>query len=228
MSKSNSSNKKKIAIALMSTLFCAGNGNRNNISAMNTIEKNKTQNPQTLTAVRGAAVRNNQSSKQGLTKNQKLAIVTVVTALVVVSAIGFTILGGKSGPDQQSKNPESGKNEKGYDYVKEVCKRLDGSKYSSMLESFNKAVAKIKSCEFSTEEAEHLAAFLKVVKGEKKVLKRGGVYEPFMFGNNEICVDLDDGMTYRLYFKIGAFEIQKRERSNYSSEVFSLQLSYYQ
>lgn len=53
MSKSNSSNKKKIAIALMSTLFCAGNGNRNNISAMNTIEKNKTQSSQTLAAVGG-------------------------------------------------------------------------------------------------------------------------------------------------------------------------------
>ncbi len=51
MSRSNK-NKKKVAIALMSTLFCAGNGNRNNISAMNTIE-NKAQSPQTIVAVGG-------------------------------------------------------------------------------------------------------------------------------------------------------------------------------
>ena len=59
----------------------------NRASAM---DASKIQNPQTVAAVGGATSRNNQSVKQGLSKNQELAIVGAAS-LTVVSAIGFTI-----------------------------------------------------------------------------------------------------------------------------------------
>lgn len=61
----------------------------NRTSAMNA---NKAQNPQPVVAVGGATSRNNRSVKQGLSKNQKLAIGGAVS-LAVVSAVGFTIWG---------------------------------------------------------------------------------------------------------------------------------------
>ena len=61
----------------------------NRASAM---DASKIQNPQTVAAVGGATSRNNQSVKQGLSKNQELAIVGAAS-LAVVSAIGLTIWG---------------------------------------------------------------------------------------------------------------------------------------
>lgn len=86
MSKAKNNNKKKIAIALMSTLFCAGNGNRNNISAMHTIEKNKTQNPQTLAAVRGGTLDNKNTKISNTTKGllALLGLAVLVTTGVIV------------------------------------------------------------------------------------------------------------------------------------------------
>lgn len=86
MSKAKNNNKKKIAIALMSTLFCAGNGNRNNISAMHTIEKNKTQNPQTLAAVGGGTLDNKNTKISNTTKGllALLGLAVLVTTGVIV------------------------------------------------------------------------------------------------------------------------------------------------
>lgn len=83
----------------------------NRTSAMNA---NKAQNPQPVVAVGGATSRNNRSVKQGLSKNQKLAIGGAVS-LAVVSAVGFTIWGvtrnkNKSGsPSDGEQNGEQAK-----------------------------------------------------------------------------------------------------------------------
>ena len=83
----------------------------NRTSAMNA---NKAQNPQPVVAVGGATFRNNRSVKQGLSKNQKLAIGGAVS-LAVVSAVGFTIWGvtrnkNKSGsPSDGEQNGEQAK-----------------------------------------------------------------------------------------------------------------------
>ncbi|MBR0183932.1 MAG: hypothetical protein IJQ10_02070 [Clostridia bacterium] len=83
----------------------------NRTSAMNA---NKAQNPQPVVAVGGATSRNNRSVKQGLSKNQKLAIGGTVS-LAVVSAVGFTIWGvtrnkNKSGsPSDGEQNGEQAK-----------------------------------------------------------------------------------------------------------------------
>ena len=69
----------------------------NRTSAMNA---NKAQNPQPVVAVGGATSRNNRSVKQGLSKNQKLAIGGAVS-LAVVSAVGFTIWGVKLHNDKK-------------------------------------------------------------------------------------------------------------------------------
>ena len=83
-------NKIALFLTCMSIL-----GNRT--SAMNT---NKVQNPQTVAAVGRVTSRNNQSVKQGLTKNQKWAIGAAVS-LAVVSAAGFTIWGVKRHNDKK-------------------------------------------------------------------------------------------------------------------------------
>jgi len=83
-------NKIALFLTCMSIL-----GNRT--SAMNT---NKVQNPQTVAAVGRVTARNNQSVKQGLTKNQKWAIGAAVS-LAVVSAAGFTIWGVKRHNDKK-------------------------------------------------------------------------------------------------------------------------------
>ena len=82
----------------------------NRTSAMNT---NKAQNPQSVAAVRrGVTSRNNQSVRQGLTKNQKLGIIAAAS-FVVASAVGFTIWGvnrsKNSNPNNGEQNSEQTK-----------------------------------------------------------------------------------------------------------------------
>jgi len=65
--------------------------------------------PQSLVAVGGGRTpRNDQSVKQGLTKNRKLGITAAITTLVAVPVIAFTIWGikrhSKSEQDQHEKN----------------------------------------------------------------------------------------------------------------------------
>ena len=221
-------NKVALFLTCMSVL-----GNK--ISAVNT---NKSQSPQTVAAVGGATSRSNQSVKQGLTKNQKLAI-GAIASLVGITAIGLTIWGvkkhldnknkGNEGKNKQDKenieNTTSGKRDDdkgGCDYVSEVNKRLSLSNKNSMMETFNKAVNMIKNNKFSDKDTKEFAEFLKVVKGEKKVLEKG-MFGAFTFSNNEIFVDLDDRMTYGLYFGINHFEIQKIDGTQV---VYSLKLSY--
>ena len=137
--------RDKIALFLACTSVLGGK-----TQAMNT----KGSNPQTVAAVGGAVSRSNKSVKQGLTKNQKLAI-AVAASVVGVTAIGLIILGvekhldNKNDPNKNKgnkggnkdnidedgshknnddvKNPKSNKkdvNEEGYDYVSEVNNRL--------------------------------------------------------------------------------------------------------
>ena len=137
--------RDKIALFLACTSVLGGK-----TQAMNT----KGSNPQTVAAVGGAVSRSNKSVKQGLTKNQKLAI-AVAASVVGVTAIGLIILGVKKHLDNKNdpnknkgnkggnkdnidedgshknnddvKNPKSNKkdvNEEGYDYVSEVNNRL--------------------------------------------------------------------------------------------------------
>ena len=93
--------RDKIALFLtcMSVL-----GNRT--SAMNT---NKAQNPQTVAAVGWAASRDNQSVKQGLSKNQKLAI-TVIASIVGVAAIVSTIWGVRKHLNKKNVDPNQSEN----------------------------------------------------------------------------------------------------------------------
>ncbi len=57
------------------------------------MDENKPKSPQSLVAVGGATSRDNQSVKQGLTKNQKLGITAAITTLVAVPAVALTIWG---------------------------------------------------------------------------------------------------------------------------------------
>ncbi len=81
-------------------------------SAMNT---NKAQNPQSLVAVGGATFRDNQSVKQGLTKNQKIGIGAAITALAAVPVIAFTIWGIKRHSKSEQDQHEKTKNDKKFD-----------------------------------------------------------------------------------------------------------------
>jgi hypothetical protein len=84
--------KDKIALFLACASVLGGKTQAMNI--------NKAQSPQTVAAVGGAASRNNQSDKQRLTKNQKLAI-GGAASLAVVSAVGLTIWGVKRHNDKK-------------------------------------------------------------------------------------------------------------------------------
>ena len=77
--------RDKVALFLACTSILGGK-----IQAM---DANKAKTPQTVAAVGGATSRNNQS-KQGLSKNQKLGVITAAS-LVVASVVGFTIWGVK-------------------------------------------------------------------------------------------------------------------------------------
>ncbi len=77
--------RDKVALFLACTSILGGK-----IQAM---DANKAKTPQTVAAVGGATSRNNQS-KQGLSKNQKLGVITAAS-FVVASVVGFTIWGVK-------------------------------------------------------------------------------------------------------------------------------------
>ncbi|MBR0183779.1 MAG: hypothetical protein IJQ10_01250 [Clostridia bacterium] len=77
--------RKKLAFALACASILGGEAQA--------MDENKPKSPQSVAAVGGATSRDNQSVKQGLTKNQKLGITAAITTLVAVPAVALTIWG---------------------------------------------------------------------------------------------------------------------------------------
>ena len=115
----NKFGRRKIALTLACALVVGGK-----VQAMSI---NKPQNRQTLAAVGGATSRVNQSVKQGLSKNQKLAIGGAAALLVVASAVGFTILGfkyfGKKNKDDNNIDKIPNVKEKNKDNIQQKEKK---------------------------------------------------------------------------------------------------------
>ena len=197
-------------------------------SAMNT---NNAQNPQTVAAVGGAVSRNNQSVKQGFSESQKLAIGVLGglgITLIVLATLGVKkLLDNKNKDIENTTSCKKGYDKKRYDYiefdyVEEINKFLSKKNEVSMKETFNKAVNVIKNNKFNDEETKQLAEFLKVIKGEKKVLSKKN-YIPFGIRDDLVLLYLDDDVLYGLSFYKNYFGITKVVNENV---IYNLELNY--
>ena len=96
------------------------------------IDTTKVQNPQTVAAAVRATSRINQSVKQGLTKNQKLAI-CAAASFVVASAVGFTIWGvnrnKNSNPNNGEQNSEQAKTDANEEVIEKAIYDRKNSVY---------------------------------------------------------------------------------------------------
>jgi len=190
----------------------------NRTSAMNA---NKAQNPQPVVAVGGATFRNNRSVKQGLSKNQKLAIGGAVS-LAVVSAVGFTIWGitrnkNKSGsPSDGEQNGEQAKiaqqnleiiHKKFDDFYTEDKTASDKAKkvFDSVKSQINKNIKlrKVFSFEYANEnQAKALDYFADVINGKIELNDKNindiMIVKPF--GTDDFALDICDENGNRIQF----------------------------